>query len=59
MDAQSDTFDVFNKELENIKKKNRDEESNNWKRKNPITEMRSTQARINSRLNDTEKWINE
>ena len=49
---QNEKWEVFNKELENIK-------NNQTEMKNTITEMKNTLERINSKLNDTEEQISE
>ena len=48
MDERSYQLEVFNKELENKEELNRDEESNNWNKKNTLDA-------INSGLGDTEE----
>ena len=51
MDVQSKKSEVCNKELQNIK--------NHTEMKNTIMETKHALEGINSRLNDTKKWIRE
>lgn len=51
MDVQSKKSDVCNKEFQNIK--------NHTEMKNTIMETKHTLEGINSRLDDTKKWIRE
>ena len=52
MDAQSETLEILNKELENTK-------NNEAEMKNTITELKKYKERNKRRLNHTEEWISE
>ena len=54
LDEQSEKLEVYNKDLENIKKS---QTIKNIKKNQIIIERKNTLEGINSRLNDTEEWI--